>query len=150
MLITNLELLMVTSQLNLERKALSRIYNSVALPHILYLTLSWGIFTESDRRMLRKCYFKYAKFLLQAPHWFKNRCIVKVLVRWNRFRPGLTVSEIEQPIPFSPVEGRNILDLVLLVICGYLYDMFFLFSFLLLYSIVFLFFVYRWVIKNIH
>ena len=39
----------VTSQLNLEREALSRIYNSVALPDILYLTPFWDIFTECVR-----------------------------------------------------------------------------------------------------
>ena len=52
----------VTSQLNLERKALFRTYNSMALPHILYSTPFWGTFTESDRQVLQKCYFKYAKF----------------------------------------------------------------------------------------
>jgi len=34
--------------------------------YILYLTPFWEIFTEIDRRMLRKGYFKYAKFLLMG------------------------------------------------------------------------------------
>ena len=41
----------LTSPLNLERKTLSQMYNSVALPHILYLNPFWDIVTESDRRV---------------------------------------------------------------------------------------------------
>jgi len=47
-------------------------FDNTNYTNILYLTPFWNIFTEFDRRVLRKGYFKYAKFLIMAIRWFKT------------------------------------------------------------------------------
>ena len=55
----------VHSQVSLKRKLLAKLYNSIALPHVLYLTPFWDVLTDVDKQSLRKSFFQFAMYLLQ-------------------------------------------------------------------------------------
>ena len=54
----------VSSQFRLSRAHLTRIYNRVVLPHILYLVPFYPIFSESDHLKMKCVFFKFTNFLL--------------------------------------------------------------------------------------
>ena len=62
----------VSCQFHLNRAHLARIYNSVVLPHILYLLHFYPIFSESDHLRTKRVFLKFTKFLLQVPPWTHN------------------------------------------------------------------------------
>jgi len=65
----------VANKRKFDRRLLARVYNAMVLPHYLYLSPFWRIFTATDRLKLRSVYYKYAKFLLRLPPWTSNRYV---------------------------------------------------------------------------
>ena len=65
------------SQFHLNSAHLARIYNSVVLPHILYLVPFYPIFSESDHLRMKRVFFKFAEFLLRVPPWTSNSYLMK-------------------------------------------------------------------------
>ena len=62
----------VLSQTNMTKKLLAKMYNAFVLPHVLYLAPFTAILNESDKKQIRKLFFRYAKFLLSVPRWYCN------------------------------------------------------------------------------
>ena len=54
------------------KKLLAKMYNAVVLPHVLYLAPFTVILNESDKKQIRKLFFRYAKFLLSVLIWSRN------------------------------------------------------------------------------
>jgi hypothetical protein len=67
----------VSSQFHLNRALLARIFNSVALPYILYLVPFYQIFSEFDRLRMKRAFFIYAKYLLRVPPWTRNSYLIR-------------------------------------------------------------------------
>ena len=65
----------VTNKRKFDRRLLAQVYNSMILPHYLYLRPFWRIFTATDKLKLRSLYYKYAKLLLRLPPWTSNRYV---------------------------------------------------------------------------
>ena len=54
------------------RQILARMYRAVALPHVLYLSLLWEWFTETERLKVRSAFCRYLKFLIRIPLFERN------------------------------------------------------------------------------
>ena len=54
------------------RKSLASIYCSVCLPHITYLAGASHMLSVRDTENIKKCYYKFAKFLLYIPKRYRN------------------------------------------------------------------------------
>ena len=63
----------IANKQKFEHQIQSRLDSAMVLPHLLYLSPCWRIFTLSDRRNLRATYYRFAKFLLRVPPWTSNR-----------------------------------------------------------------------------
>ena len=59
---------LVLSQTDMTKKlSAKKMYNVVVLPQVLYLVPFTVILNESDKKQIRKLFFRYAKFLLRVP-----------------------------------------------------------------------------------
>jgi len=54
------------------RRILASVYNTFAIPHLLALAPLKYLLTASDIRDIRKCFYKYTKYLLWLPLWTNN------------------------------------------------------------------------------
>ena len=59
------------------RKSLASIYRSVCQPHVIYLAGASHVLTVRDCEKIRKCYYKYAKFLLYISKRYRNSRLEK-------------------------------------------------------------------------
>ena len=59
------------------RHILGRLYSVFVIPHVLSLSPFWSLFTETDKRSVRRVYYKYAKYLLSVPPWERNSRVSK-------------------------------------------------------------------------
>lgn len=64
--------LLVALKFKFNRRILASVYNAFAVPHLLALAPFWSLLTASDIRDIRKCFYKYAKYLLRLPLWTNN------------------------------------------------------------------------------
>lgn len=83
----------VTSRRNSSRKYLARLYNAVALPHVLYLSPFWKLLSARNKKDIRSVFFKYARYLLQVPPFVRNRHIV---AKYGIVEPLSAVEEVIQ------------------------------------------------------
>lgn len=67
----------ISSKRNLNRFSLARIYNAVAVPHILYITPFWKLLRKEDKFKIRRIFFRYLKFLLQVPLRTSNSYLIR-------------------------------------------------------------------------
>ena len=67
----------VTNKLRFNRHLLSKLFNSVALPHYLYISPFWKMLTNSDKSKIRSVFFRFAKYLLRFPSWTRNSYLIR-------------------------------------------------------------------------
>ena len=119
------------------RKSLASIYRSVCQPHVIYLAGASHVLTVRDCEKIRKCYYKYAKFLLYISKRYRNSRLEKYGLpepskQWSTIRDNSVFKVRLMRRRFSPA----------FVWVSYLYLIFFLklvsFFFLLCSTIIFL------------
>jgi hypothetical protein len=69
----------VSAKLCFNRRYLSTLYNTVALPHILYIAPFWKVLTHVDKLKIRSTFFRFAKYLLRYPIWTRNSKLINRL-----------------------------------------------------------------------
>lgn len=67
----------VSCKLRFNRLLLASLYNAIALPHILYATPFWKLLTKTDQNIIRAMYFRFAKYLLRLPPWYRNSHVIE-------------------------------------------------------------------------
>ena len=55
-----------------DKITLGRLCNAMFAPHVFFLTPLWNCFSKTERNQIRSIFFRYCKYLLGIPIWFRN------------------------------------------------------------------------------
>ena len=67
----------VSAKFRFSRPLLASLYNATVLPHILYLAPFWKLFSKAELSKIRALFFRFAKYLLRFPPWYRNSILIK-------------------------------------------------------------------------
>ena len=56
---------------------LASLYKATVLPHILYMAPFWKLFSKAELSKIRALFFRFAKYLLRFPPWYRNSILIK-------------------------------------------------------------------------
>jgi hypothetical protein len=71
-------------------------YNSMFAPHVFFLNPFWKLFSLTEKKEIRVQFYRFAKYFIVIPLWFRNSYICKkntvsltYLRRWKNYRLDL-------------------------------------------------------------
>ena len=67
----------VSAKFRFSHPLLASLYNATVLPHILHLAPFWKLFSKAELSKIRALFFRFAKYLLRFPPWYKNSILIK-------------------------------------------------------------------------
>ena len=82
-----------------DKNCLGRLYNSTFGPHKLSIMLVWQLFNKTRYHITHRQFFRYCKFCLGFPLWFRNTYITK------KYSFDITVKMEELSLRFQRVEN---------------------------------------------
>ena len=60
-----------------DKQTLAIIYNSMFAPHVFFIVPFLKFLSKSDKKRIRVYFFRFCKYFLGIPLWFKNRYIIR-------------------------------------------------------------------------
>ena len=91
------------------RKALAKLYSTYCDHSILFLSGLRPFFNNNDMQDIRVLYFRYCKYLLYLPRWYRNRKIIRmfnatdILTSYNKLDSKLKDEACKRLGPFHPL-----------------------------------------------
>ena len=69
--------LLVRVKGHLDKRTLAIIYGSMFAPNVFFVVLFLKFLSKSDKKRIRMYSFRFCKYFLGIPLWFKNRYIIR-------------------------------------------------------------------------
>ena len=81
----------VSAKFRFSRPLLASLYNATVLPHILYLAPFWKLFLKAELSKILALFFRFAKYLLRFPPWYRNSILIK---KYHITNPHVAVENV--------------------------------------------------------
>ena len=81
----------ISCKFRFNRHLLASLFNAIALPHILYISLFWKLLTNTDPTKISPLFFRFAKYLPRLPPWQTN---TKIIPQFKIADPNIAVTRV--------------------------------------------------------
>ena len=101
--------LLVALKYKLNHRILTSVYNAFVVPHLFAFAPFWFLLTASYIKDIRKCFYKYAKYLLRLPLWTNKSSLSS---RYGVVSPASTVQKRNER-NWRQIIGESTFEIVL-------------------------------------